>query len=147
MTRYVRPAVLGSLALLFLAVAACSSSTPQPKATSTVPASAQRYLSAPALLVQCAFDHGTLELPAGPSSDYPWLRGKKIVLDSSGQAGFTSWYQRHASGVTIGGKTIASWAFWAADNDRLPAAVCGPAVSAHKIARQVEPGDAYLWGT
>jgi hypothetical protein len=77
-----------------------------------------------------------------------WLRGGNIVITPATTAKFDAWYQANDQ-ITVGGKTLSQWAQWAAANDQLPAPVCGPAVSASALQRQVfgaDPGAGDPWG-
>ena len=77
-----------------------------------------------------------------------WLRGGNIVITPTTAAKFDAWYQANDQ-ITVAGKNLSQWAQWAAANDQLPAAVCGPAVSASALQRQVfekDPGAGNPWG-
>ena len=41
--------------------------------------------------------------------------------------------------------TLSGWREWAATNDKLPPAVCGPSVSASALQAQLFPGEPNQW--
>jgi hypothetical protein len=134
--------------LLACAVTACSSATPIPTPTSTQ-ASQFRLADAPALLVQCMLNQGTLgrsdSIFAGPPT---WLHGGDIVITPATAAKFNTWYQTNEA-ITVAGKDLTAWTQWAAANDTLPAAVCGASVSVHVLQEQVfgkDPAVGDPWG-
>jgi hypothetical protein len=122
--------------LLACAVAACSTSTPIPSPTSSS-AAQFRASDAPALLVQCMLDQGTLgqtdSVFSGPPS---WLRGADIVITPTSVTKFNTWYKVNG-GITVAGKDLTEWTQWAASNDQLPPAVCGTSVTAHALQKKV----------
>jgi hypothetical protein len=122
--------------LLACAVAACSTATPIPSPTSSS-AAQFRASDAPALLVQCMLDQGTLgqadSVFSGPPS---WLRGADIVITPASVTKFNTWY-RVNGGITVAGKDLTEWTQWAASNDQLPPAVCGTSVTAHALQKKV----------
>jgi hypothetical protein len=105
----------------------------------------RRYDEAPALLVQCGLSHGTIK----PQTGQPWYAdGKVLPLSGSGSddhdAEFSTWWDANST-ITIGGMTLSGWREWAASNDKLPPAVCGPSVSASALQAQVFPGQPNAW--
>ena len=105
----------------------------------------RRYDEAPALLVQCGLSHGTIK----PQTGQPWYAdGKVLPLTGSGSddhdAEFSTWWDANGT-ITIGGMTLTGWRQWAASNDKLPEAVCGPSVSASALQAQVYPGQPNAW--
>jgi hypothetical protein len=105
----------------------------------------RRYDEAPALLVQCGLSHGTIK----PQTGQPWYAdGKVLPLTGSGSddhdAEFSTWWDANST-ITIGGMTLSGWREWAASNDKLPPAVCGPSVSASALQAQVFPGQPNAW--
>jgi hypothetical protein len=122
--------------LLACAVAACSTATPIPSPTSSS-AAQFRASDAPALLVQCMLDQGTLgqadSVFSGPPS---WLRGADIVITPASVTKFNTWYKVNG-GITVAGKDLTEWTQWAASNDQLPPAVCGTSVRAHTLQKKV----------
>jgi hypothetical protein len=109
-----------------------------------------RSSDAPALLVECMLTQGTLGRSDSIFSGSPsWLRDGNIVITVATEAKFDTWYRAN-SGISAAGKTLTEWAQWAAANDKLPAEVCGPSVSAAALQRQVfgkVPGAGNPWGT
>ena len=105
----------------------------------------RRYAEAPALLVQCGLSHGTIK----PQTGQPWYSdGKVLPLSGSGSdnhdAEFSTWWDANGT-ITIGGMTLSGWREWAATNDKLPPAVCGPSVSASALQAQLFPGEPNQW--
>jgi hypothetical protein len=134
-------------ALLGCAVTACSGGSP-PSPTSNQ-AGQFRSSDAPALLVQCMLNQGTLGLSDSIFSGRPgWLRGGDIVITPGTAANFDTWYQAN-NGISVGGKTLTQWTQWASANDKLPTAVCGTSVSARAMQQQVfgkDPAAGDPWG-
>ncbi|MBV8430417.1 MAG: hypothetical protein JO244_04600 [Solirubrobacterales bacterium] len=122
--------------LLACAVTGCSPAAPIPSPTGDQ-AAQFRLSDAPALLVQCMLDQGTLgrsdSIFTGPPA---WLRGGNIVITAATAATFDTWYQANVA-ITVAGKDLSEWARWAAANDKLPEGVCGTSVSASALQRQV----------
>jgi hypothetical protein len=82
------------------------------------------------------------------AGDPSWLHGESIVITPATAAEFNAWY-RSNDGITVGSKNLTQWAQWAAANDQLPAAVCGPSVSASALQKQVfghDPAAGDPWG-
>ncbi len=136
--------------LLGCAVTACSP-VPPPIPTSTSSQAGQfRSSDAPALLVECMLTQGTLGRSDSIFSGSPsWLRDGNIVITAATEAKFDTWYRAN-SGISVAGKTLTEWVHWAAANDKLPAEVCGPSVSAVALQRQVfgkDPVAGNPWGT
>jgi hypothetical protein len=134
--------------LLACVATACSSATPIPSPTSSQ-AAQFRLSDAPALLVQCMLDQGTLgrsdSIFSGPPA---WLRGGNIVITPATATRFHTWYQVN-NAITVAGKDLSGWARWAAANDKLPPGVCGTSVSARALQRQVfgkDPAVGDPWG-
>ncbi len=134
--------------LLACAVAACSQSTPIPSPTSSG-ATQDRATDAPALLVQCMLDQGTLGQTDTVFSGPPaWLHGGNIVITPSTATKFDTWYEANG-GITVAGKDLSEWTQWAASNDQLPPAVCGTSVTAHTLQKKVygkDPAAGNPWG-
>jgi hypothetical protein len=136
-----QPARLGrwaAVGVLFgCAVTACSSGPP-PAPTPTSSGVGQfRSSDAPALLVQCMLNQGTLGLSDSIFAGSPsWLRNGKIVITAATSAKFDAWYKAN-DGISVAGKTLSEWTQWAAANDQLPPEVCGSAVTASALQRQV----------
>jgi hypothetical protein len=134
--------------LLACAVTACSSKAPTPTPTSTQ-AAQFRLADAPALLVQCMLNQGTLErsdsIFTGPPA---WLHGGSIVITPATAATFDTWYQDNDA-ISVAGKDLTEWSQWAAANNMLPAGVCGTSASAPALQEQVfgkDPGVGDPWG-
>jgi hypothetical protein len=134
--------------LLACSATACSSARPIPTPTSSS-AAQFRLADAPALLVQCMLNQGTLgrsdSIFAGPPA---WLRGGNIVITSATAAKFNAWYQANGA-ISVAGKDLTAWTQWAAANDTLPPGVCGASVSAYALQKQVfgkDPAVGDPWG-
>jgi hypothetical protein len=131
------------------AATACSSATPIPSSTSDQ-ATQFRLSDAPALLVQCMLNQGTLgrsdSIFSGPPA---WLHGGSIITPAT-VTKFDTWYQANgAIAVCVWGGGLSDWAKWAAANDQLPAAVCGTSTSASVLQSQVfrrDPAAGNPWG-
>ena len=160
----VLPALLAGTAVCVLMGCSSGSSGSQPPASSSSGSSSsgasvspvssgstaglglsRRYDEAPALLVQCGLSHGTIK----PQTGQPWYAdGKVLPLSGSGSddhdAEFSTWWDANET-ITIGGMTLSGWREWAASNDKLPPAVCGPSVSASALQAQVFPGQPNPW--
>ena len=121
--------------LVTCAATACSSATPVPSPTSSQ-AAQFRLADAPALLVQCMLNQGTLGRSDSVFSGQAWLHGGTIVITPTTLAKFNLWYQAN-HGITVAGKDLTQWTQWAAANDQLPAGVCGTSVSAAALQEQV----------
>ena len=149
--------------LVLMAVAACSSGSPHHGLSASQQATSARYSTAPALLVQCALNHGVTALDGGRPlvsstalvsstkqyvKDHPgidqWLHGTRVELTYNNASRFTDWFNFPPSlivaskGLFIDGQDLFSdWPMTAATQDLLPAAVCGPGVSARQLYNQV----------
>lgn len=113
-------AALALLAVAGLAVAGCSSGPSGATLT-------QRRADAAGLLANCALLRNLLSGPAETSlspARTPWLTVTGVTITPSDVAAFDTWY-RGVSGDRVGGKTLADWQQWSAQNDQLPAALCG----------------------
>ena len=126
---------------------ACSSATPIPSATGNQ-AAGFRLSDAPALLVQCMLNQGTLGRSDSIFSGSAWLHGGSIIITPATVTKFSTWYQANGA-ITVDGKDLSAWARWAAANDQLPAAICGTSTSASVMQRQVfkkDPAAGNPWG-
>ena len=134
--------------LLACAAAACSSAAPIPAPTGDQ-AAHYRLSDAPALLVQCMLNQGTLGRSDSIFSGSPaWLRGGNVIITPATVTRFGTWYRANDA-ITVGGKDLSEWATWSAANDQLPAAVCGTSVSAPVLQKQVfrsDPAAGNPWG-
>lgn len=92
------------------------------------------------MLLQCGITQGTIK----PPSAQPWLQGDRVVLTGDKATDFNAWYQAN-TGTMIGGKALGDWAEWAANNNKLPDAVCGPSASPSKIHAELYPGKPDPW--
>jgi hypothetical protein len=92
---------------------------------------------------------GTLGLSDSVFAGNPaWLRGGNIVITPATETEFDTWYRANAT-ITVGGQTLDQWTQWAAANDNLPDAVCGPSASPSALQRQVfgqDPAAGNPWG-
>jgi hypothetical protein len=123
--------------LVGCALTACSSAPPPIPSPTSSQAGQFRSSDAPALLVQCMLSQGTLGLSDSVFAGNPaWLRGGNVVITQATVTKFDTWYQANDK-ITVAGENLAQWTQWAAANDDLPAAVCGPSVSASSLQKQV----------
>ena len=136
--------------LLACAVTACSSGPPPIPSPTSSQAPQFRLADAPALLVQCMLNRGTLarsdSIFSGQSA---WLHGGNIIITTATVTKFSTWYQANRA-ITVAGKELTEWTQWAAANDQLPAGVCGTSVSAHGLQEQVfgkDPTAGNPWGS
>jgi hypothetical protein len=134
--------------LLAGAASACSSAAPIPTPTSNQ-AAQFRLADAPALLVQCMLNQGTLgrsdSIFAGPPA---WLHGGNIVITPATAAKFNTWYQSNGA-ISVAGKDLTEWSHWAAANNMLPPQVCGTSASVHALQKRVfgkDPTVGDPWG-
>jgi hypothetical protein len=134
--------------LVACAATACSSAAPIPTPTSSQVAQF-RLADAPALLVQCMLNQGTLgrsdSVFAGPPA---WLHDGNIVITPATVTKFNTWYQSNDA-ISVAGKDLTEWSHWAAANDALPAGVCGTSVSVTALQKQVfgkDPAAGNPWG-
>jgi hypothetical protein len=172
-TRGGRLAGLAGLAGLALVLAvtasACSSGSHKPTVSPSHQIGLRRDADASALLAQCTITRGAIT--RGPitrgaakviasarqhSSGLPhsqqWLRAGQIALTKNNYATFNGWYSGYAAGIVVGGKSLDRWGVWAAQRDKLPAAVCGTGVSARSLHDQVFAHDPQVlknnpWGS
>ena len=154
MARAVPVLLAGTIICLLAGCSSGSSGSSSPgvtaTATSTAPTAAglafsRRYGEASAMLVQCGLSHGTIK----PQTGQPWYSdGKVLPLSGSGSdnhnAEFSTWWDANGT-ITIGGMTLSGWREWAATNDKLPPAVCGPSVSASALQAELFPGEPNSW--
>jgi hypothetical protein len=136
--------------LLGCAVTACSSGPPPAPTPTSSQAGQYRSSDAPALLVQCMLNQGTLGRSDSVFSGSPgWLRNGNVVITAATAAKFSTWYRAN-DGISVAGKTLSEWTQWMAANDQLPSAVCGSSVTASALQRKVFGKDAAAgnpWGT
>jgi hypothetical protein len=140
-----RPTRLAGAAIVTVAgLALCSCGSTRPAAAGQG-GSAQRYAEAPAMLVQCGFDRGTVS----PGGLQPWYRQGHVLPLAGGNAGqhsaqFMAWWTAHAA-ETVSGKTLTAWRRWAASRDQLPPAICGSFATAASLHAQIFPGQPNPW--
>jgi hypothetical protein len=121
----VTAAVAGLAALTGLTgLTGCSSSS-----GSSGKLEAERQADAPAILVECVIDRG-LVLGSFTRSMVraPWISADRVAITQANASAFDAWYQAHDS-VKVAGKSLSAWQQWSAQNDKLPADVCGPDAS------------------
>jgi hypothetical protein len=79
----------------------------------------------------------------------PWISADQVAITPANAPEFETWYQAHDS-VMVGGKSLAAWQQWSAQNDKLPAGVCGPYASDPSVLQdKVFSGDSAAgnpWG-
>ena len=134
------PAVVLAAGLMTAVLAGCTGSPkPQTTASPTVSdAYGLRYGDAPALLVQCGLNSGTIK----PQTGQPWYSDGKVLPLSGPGAGSRG---AEFSGTVIAGKSLSDWQLWAAQHDALPAQVCGTSVSASGLQAKIDPGQPNPW--
>jgi hypothetical protein len=116
-------AAVAGLAVL-AAIAGCSSSS-----GSSGKLEAERQADAPAILVECVIERGSV-LGSFTQSMVraPWISADRVAITQANASAFDAWYGAHDS-VMVAGKSLSAWQQWSAQNDKLPAAVCGPDAS------------------
>jgi hypothetical protein len=139
------PAAVAALAVL-AAVAGCASSS-----GSSGKLEAERQADAPALLVECVIERGSVLGSFTQSmARAPWISTDQVAITPANAPEFNTWYQAHDS-VTVAGQSLAAWQQWSAQNDKLPAGVCGPYASDPSVLQdKVFSGDSAAgdpWGT
>jgi hypothetical protein len=128
------------------AMAGCSSSS-----SSSGKLEAERQADAPAILVECVIERGSV-LGSFTQSMVraPWISADQVAITQANAPAFDAWYRTHDS-VTVAGKSLSAWQQWSAQNDKLPPAVCGPDASdPSAMQREVFSGDSAAgnpWGT
>jgi hypothetical protein len=123
-------AVAGLAALAVIAgCAASSSSGSSSSSSSSDKLEAERQADAPAILVECVIERGSV-LGSFTQSMVraPWISEDRVAITQANAPEFAAWYRAHDS-VAVAGKSLAAWQQWSAQNDKLPAAVCGPDAS------------------
>jgi hypothetical protein len=130
------PAVIAGLAVVAV-IAGCSSSS-----GSSGKPEAERQADAPAILVECVIERGSVLGSFTQSmARVPWISGDQVAITQANAPEFEAWYRAHDS-VVVGGKSLAGWQQWSARGDKLPAAVCGPEASDPSIMQhKVFSGD------
>lgn len=129
-------AAVAGLAVL-AAIAGCSSSS-----GSSGKLEAERLADAPAILVECDIDRGlVLGSLTGSMDGATWISEDQVAITQANEPSFEAWYRAHDSTV-VAGKSLAAWQQWSAQNDTLPAAVCGPDASdPSALQQEVFSGD------
>lgn len=133
------PAAVAGLAVL-AALAGCASSSSSSGASDKL--EAERQADAPAILVECVIERGSV-LGSFTQSMLraPWISANRVAITEANAAEFDAWYQAHHS-VAVAGKTLSAWQQWSAQNNKLPAAVCGPdATDPSGMQHEVFSGD------
>jgi hypothetical protein len=127
----------------------CSPSPPPVPTPTSSQAARFRASDAPALLVQCMLNQGTLGRSDAIFSGPPaWLHDGNIVITPATATKFDTWYQANHA-IIVAGKDLAGWTAWAAANDELPPEVCGTSVSGSALQKQVfgkDPAAGNPWG-
>jgi hypothetical protein len=145
-------AAAGVLLACVATVTATGCSSPPPPAPSPTSSQAAQFRAsdAPALLIQCMLDQGTLGRSDAIFSGPPaWMHDGNILITLSTVTRFDAWYQANHA-ISVAGQDLTAWAAWAAANDALPPQVCGTSVSASALQRQVfgkDPAAGDPWGT
>lgn len=133
------PAAVAGLAVL-AALAGCASSSSSSGSSDKL--AAERQADAPAILVECVIERGSV-LGSFTQSMLraPWISADRVAITEANAPEFDAWYQAHDS-VAVAGKTLSAWQQWSAQNNKLPAAVCGPdATDPSGMQHEVFSGD------
>lgn len=139
-----RPASAAVLIALAATAAACSSGSPAPTPSPSQSVVAARADDSAALLAQCALSRPVEAVLASaqqasrslPASQQ-WLHGSRLVLTKANDGLFDEWFQTHAAGVVVHGRSLDRWEEYAGRHGRLPVAVCGAGVSARNLHNQI----------
>jgi hypothetical protein len=120
------PAAAAGLAVL-AALTGCASSSSSSGASDKL--EAERQADALAILVECVIERGSV-LGSFTQSMLraPWISADRVAITQANAPEFDAWYQAHDS-VAVAGKSLSAWQQWTAQNNKLPAAVCGPDAS------------------
>jgi hypothetical protein len=120
------PAAVAGLAVL-AALTGCASSSSSSGASDKL--EAERLADAPAILVECVIERGSV-LGSFTQSMLraPWISADRVAITQANAPEFDAWYRAHDS-VAVAGKSLSAWQQWTAQNNKLPAAVCGPDAS------------------
>ena len=123
------PAGLAVLAALAALAGCASSSGASGTSGSSGQLEAARQADAPAILVECVIERGSV-LGSFTQSMVraPWISADRVAITPASAPAFDAWYRAHDS-VTVAGKSLSAWQRWPAQNDKLPAGVCGPDAS------------------
>jgi hypothetical protein len=106
------------------AIAGCSSSS-----GSSGKLAAERLADAPAILVECVIERGSvLGAFTGSMARAPWISADRVAITQASASAFGAWYRAHDTAV-VAGKSLSAWQQWSAQSDKLPADVCGPDAS------------------
>jgi hypothetical protein len=120
------PAAVAGLAVL-AALAGCASSSSSSGSSDKL--EAERQADAPAILVECVIERGSV-LGSFTQSMLraPWISADKVAITQANAPEFDAWYRAHDS-VAVAGQPLSAWQQWSARSDKLPAPVCGPDAS------------------
>lgn len=133
------PAAVAGLAVL-AALAGCASSSGSSGSSGKL--EAERRADAPAILVECVIERGSV-LGSFTQSMVraPWISADQVAITQANASAFDAWYRAHDS-VVVAGKSLSAWQQWSAQNDKLPTAVCGPdATDPSAMQHEVFSGD------
>jgi hypothetical protein len=138
-----RPYRLHALVAVFVGLTAgCSSSPPARHATQASRAKVHelREGDAVALIYQCALTRGLVTPPDAAQQQVPrgaplFVQGSKVVITTSNYDSWVHWTARNGA-LVLDHALLDDWALGAADNDKLPATVCGR-VTAAALQKQV----------
>lgn len=127
-----RAALASTIAACFLlAAAACSSggpgtgqsTPPNSPGPSAKPTYAEEQYGA--IITQCAIKRGLISRQqlkmAGFGDSSGWLRGGRVTVNPQ----FGHWWLTHYGIIWISGQTMEQWASTAAQQQQIPARVCG----------------------
>jgi hypothetical protein len=141
-----KPRCIPAAFAVIAALAGCASSSASSASSSSSASSgnleAERLADAPAILVECVIERGSV-LGSFTQSMLraPWISADRVAITEANAPEFDAWYQAHDS-VAVAGKSLSAWQQWSAQNNKLPAAVCGPdATDPSGMQHEVFSGD------
>ena len=136
------PAAVAGVAVVAVIAGCASSSSGSSSSGSSGQLEAARLADAPAILVECVIERGSVLGSFTRSMlRVPWISDDRVAITKANAPEFETWYRAHDS-VAVAGQSLADWQQWSARNDKLPAAVCGPdATSPSGMQREVFSGD------
>lgn len=125
-----------AVAAVGLILTGCFSTSSSPGPSASQQQSYARYPTASVLLAQCAISRGARTV-LGSAEQYNathpqglrWLTGTRVELSYANGSNFTDWFENAGGAAAVlGGEPLGTWQQWAADQDMLPAKVCGTAI-------------------
>jgi hypothetical protein len=132
-----------AVGIAFLAGCSSAPSTDSEGLTAAQEQQLARYSSAEALLAQCTISRGVQAVlrsaeryNAAQVKTQRWLAGRKIEVTPGNGSAMTDWWDNGGgAAVVFAGQQLGDWQEWAALHRKLPAQVCGAAISGAALQR------------